>query len=1071
MLLESGTSAVTRRAAARQIGEVQKLHPHELHNLLSRLVVYLQKPAWDTRIAAAQAVDAVLSNVPQWSPLPIVVKMEEGQCQAADDADATTTTATAVDRLTFDSFDVRTVLQRGARLMGSEGSEFDATPDDPDDANSREHLQRQRQLLNEKLGFSNGSTLGININDLVTLDDMRLHVVPEAEPASAAPALLAQGDANTANYPNQRLMMMPVQEILKQQQQQTQTTTTTTSQQRDAAEALSCREMNRAKRKARQLPASNANSNGTAGVAAAAANNGTQQSAASSADMTAGGSSGSDGELASKYARKEVLAPVKWEDGAKAPAPESVPDGTGSWEDTIEWPLETFCARLQLDLFSARWETRHGAATALRELLKSHSSGAGKAAGQTEREMRRSHERWLEDAVLRLLCVLALDRFGDFVSDQVVAPVRETCAQVLGAILKEMPAEKVRSTVDILLSLVHQPEWEVRHGGLLGIKYVLVMREDLLPQLLPVTINQILAGLFDAVDDVGAVAATTLIPIAGWLPKLLTAVQVSAIVKMLWDLLLDQDELTSACNSFMGLLSAIVSLKDANKWMQMEPMDMLIPRLWPFLSHNTSTVRRSTLQTLKTLTEITTTNFSISAIISPGGTNGTKSLALPLSAESAVQLPSIDLERVLHDADGDRQLELNFGVKHWPAALLQDALRHIYQRVLVEHMPDIQLIVEAVWTNLVTHAELSGLLHASCPFVASWMCLAMQPARLAFDPAQLIFAKPMARGERRASEQRTTGRNEPMDYSLQQQAQPTATAGGTAKVHPKMYLGGIETTPLDVRERNVPRARCKAAKMLGLLSRYLVLPAPGVQYTSALESPMSCYAKILMGYLASRSALQRLIAGMIVAFWAGTDASIAPGPPQLQGRLQASLTEYFYYDEVAVSLTRLLQEARDLLATMKLNRITVGEHLDATMILTLEQIYALATALTDNLRARFALKPKIADMLEERRRGLQVSFAQTSAEQSRVNVSTQAVLAGATVMLGCLPEKLNPVIKPIMESLKREECEIMQQQSAGYLVRLLDQVAGRVPCPNNKIVTNLCMLLRSDADFTPINVS
>lgn len=26
---------------------------------------------------------------------------------------------------------------------------------------------------------------------------------------------------------------------------------------------------------------------------------------------------------------------------------------------------------------------------------------------------------WLEDCVIRLLCVLALDRFGDFVSDQV----------------------------------------------------------------------------------------------------------------------------------------------------------------------------------------------------------------------------------------------------------------------------------------------------------------------------------------------------------------------------------------------------------------------------------------------------------------------------------------------------------------------------------------------------------------------------------------------------------------------------------------------------------------------------
>jgi TATA-binding protein-associated factor len=43
-----------------------------------------------------------------------------------------------------------------------------------------------------------------------------------------------------------------------------------------------------------------------------------------------------------------------------------------------------------------------------------------------------SHFAWLEDIALRIVCVLALDRFGDFVSDQVVAPVRETCAQTLG---------------------------------------------------------------------------------------------------------------------------------------------------------------------------------------------------------------------------------------------------------------------------------------------------------------------------------------------------------------------------------------------------------------------------------------------------------------------------------------------------------------------------------------------------------------------------------------------------------------------------------------------------------------
>lgn len=50
-------------------------------------------------------------------------------------------------------------------------------------------------------------------------------------------------------------------------------------------------------------------------------------------------------------------------------------------------------------------------------------------------QIEKSHQEWLEDLCLHLLCVLALDRFGDFISDQVVAPVRETCAQCLGILI------------------------------------------------------------------------------------------------------------------------------------------------------------------------------------------------------------------------------------------------------------------------------------------------------------------------------------------------------------------------------------------------------------------------------------------------------------------------------------------------------------------------------------------------------------------------------------------------------------------------------------------------------------
>lgn len=60
---------------------------------------------------------------------------------------------------------------------------------------------------------------------------------------------------------------------------------------------------------------------------------------------------------------------------------DAVPDLTGKWvEDAVNWPLANFCNCLYMDLFNPKWEIRHGAATALRELIKQHGSGGGRNA-------------------------------------------------------------------------------------------------------------------------------------------------------------------------------------------------------------------------------------------------------------------------------------------------------------------------------------------------------------------------------------------------------------------------------------------------------------------------------------------------------------------------------------------------------------------------------------------------------------------------------------------------------------------------------------------------------------------
>lgn len=73
ILLESGGSTVTRRAAAKQLGDVvkgQEADSAEVRALLSRIIRLLYSKSWDTRVAAAAAIGAVLDNIPIWHPKP-----------------------------------------------------------------------------------------------------------------------------------------------------------------------------------------------------------------------------------------------------------------------------------------------------------------------------------------------------------------------------------------------------------------------------------------------------------------------------------------------------------------------------------------------------------------------------------------------------------------------------------------------------------------------------------------------------------------------------------------------------------------------------------------------------------------------------------------------------------------------------------------------------------------------------------------------------------------------------------------------------------------------------------------
>lgn len=68
-----------------------------------KVLTYLRSPNWDTRIAAGQAVEAIVKNIPEWDPTP---KPKEGERICLKYSSSVTDLAYLLSPLLFKSFRV-----------------------------------------------------------------------------------------------------------------------------------------------------------------------------------------------------------------------------------------------------------------------------------------------------------------------------------------------------------------------------------------------------------------------------------------------------------------------------------------------------------------------------------------------------------------------------------------------------------------------------------------------------------------------------------------------------------------------------------------------------------------------------------------------------------------------------------------------------------------------------------------------------------------------------------------------------------------------------------------------------
>ncbi|MBE3048237.1 hypothetical protein IMZ48_38185, partial [Candidatus Bathyarchaeota archaeon] len=475
---------------------------------MSRVVGYLSHKDWETRSTAARAIGKIVEHAPLYDPNDDeepgatfekkeedendgVKKEEDENDGVKKEEDGDSTPPLPSEHLTLEGLPVASVIKYGRELLRGGQGDFGVAALDP-----QERLAYLQKTLNGRLGL-----LGRRV------EDDEFPPVPsngqiEASAGSDSGGKVARSESLVSNGQGQG----------------------------GEGSSLSSRQLNVLKRKRKreaQKAAQGKSSFGDLSIRRTTTA-GSEGFGGDETPMTADPESNQNGTVNDYFSLdrptdvNEDATVVSEFKGPTIPIKSEL-----QAEDNLEgaeWPYERLCEFLKMDLFDQKWETRHGAAMALREVARVHGAGAGRCRGKPRVENDKLNKIWLDDLSSRLCVVLMLDRFTDYSSDTSVAPIRESIGQTLGSALIHLPPRSVYAVYDILYQMVMQegPQlersaWAVCHGGMVGLRYVVAVRKDLLLQdakLIDGVNNAVMKGLADRDDDVRSVSAATLIPIA-----------------------------------------------------------------------------------------------------------------------------------------------------------------------------------------------------------------------------------------------------------------------------------------------------------------------------------------------------------------------------------------------------------------------------------------------------------------------------------------------------------------------------------------------------------------------------
>ncbi|TKX23559.1 helicase-like protein 1 [Elsinoe australis] len=1017
-LLETGSTQLIRNTAAQQLADVQKSHPDELFNLLTRVIPYLRSSSWDTRTAAAKAVGGIVEHAPKFDPnedealIKGEVKDENG---LSDVKLENGSDRTSDDQLSLGTLDVESILTYGKELLGSAGKQYDFKLAG---LNPAERLAHQKKTLTSRLGLG-GEYIE---EELVEEKDIGVRgsvptppIVGAAKTPSRASSIGPESAAQPGGEANGQ------------------------------GGEMSKRQLNMLKRR-RKEELKRDNKKFKYDFASAR-----RESVAQTPTDT-----GVKTEVKDEDANKPEYFSLDRkgpDDDSKvvsefkgAPPVEKSSFQSEAEEEGKEWPFERLCEFLTVDLFDPQWEIRHGAAMGLREIVRTHGAGSGRLWGKSREENDKLNQAWLDDLACRICCVFMLDRFADYVSDNAVAPIRETAGQTLGALLQYLPPSSVHAVNRILYRLVMQKDlkvsrriWHACHGGMIGMRYLVAVRNDLLLQdssLMDGVLECVIKGLGDSDDDVRAVSASTLIPVAKEFINLRPQ-SLTHLIGVVWECLSNlSDDLSASTGSVMDLLAKLCSFPEVLEAMKKNASDdpeqsfaELVPRLFPFLRHTITSVRSAVLRALLTFLDIRT----------EGSISWVNGKALRLIYQNLL------VER------NENVLKLSLEVWNGLVKVLSEEDPSIFAREFETHLPPL----------------LTLTLH---PIGVSRHPIPMDPT-LIMRPSGHTYPPLATNGASRRSPPTSNGTSEPAKKrrksDKKENAVPTTSSSHNIDAH--IMQGDVDLVGADT----MIRTRTYAAKALG--KAMSIWPS---------DAKVDAYAPQILAGLRSPMSTSQLFSSIVVEEYARALSS----QDQLSQTLHAALLPIVEEDRPSSygDLTSFLQVVRAQcqvllntfrdkahVAPQKLPIVAVvvqGEPDAGKNAFSLADGEKIATQDFERLKKGLSPSQKItaAELLTTAKADADMAISYAVEVKKQRDIRIKAAAAAACVAFGEVPKKPQNMIKSLMESVKDEENVELQKRSASAVADLINllQVSGRGKIVD-KIVGNLVKFCCMETGETP----